>query len=123
MRALTSFLGYEVWCLMGALFFVTGYQILTGKINCEGLLSRKDGRVGFSPSRAQLIVFTLAGAFYYVLQVSQNTTPDRLPDLPHELILAIGGSNLIYVGTKGYSLWARRKNNSERNRQGGGKQI
>jgi len=96
--ALVTFLRYEVWCLMGAFFVLIGYQILTGRIIMRGLLLAKDSRGCVSPARIQLLVFTLTSALYYLVSVMDD--PNRLPEMPQQLLLILGGSNLFYVGSK-----------------------
>ena len=117
MGLLARFVCYEVWCLIGAFFLVVGYQILTGKIKTDGLLFTKDSEGGVSPARIQLLVLTLAAAFYYLGTVGHslgdNRCPARLPEMPQQLLLVLGGSNLFHVAKKAYSQlpWLRRGSN------------
>ncbi len=106
-KTLVNFLCCEVWCLIGAFFLLIGYRILTGQIRTSGLLAAKGREAGISPARIQLLVFTLTGAFYYLTGVLDNPTSGELPDIPQQLLLALGGSNLFYAGSKGYGLLPR----------------
>jgi len=118
-QTLVTFLSYEVWCLLGAFFLLIGYRILTGKIKMNGLLSAKDRDGGLSPARIQLLAFTLTGAFYYVMKVIEN--PTELPAVPQSVLLALGGSNLFYAGSKAYHMvpWLRNRSNDTTPQKGG----
>jgi len=116
MTPLMTFLKYEMLFLIGALFLLVAYGLLTGRINSTGLLSTKDKEEAFSPARVQLLVATLAGAFGYLTQIFNN--PGRLPDVPTELILTVGGSNLFFVGTKAHSLLSSIRN-AQKHKEGG----
>jgi drug/metabolite transporter (DMT)-like permease len=107
MATLVVFLRYEIWLLLGALFLIVGYQILTRKITTTGLLLSKDPKGGVSPARVQLLMFTLTGAFYYLAQVIHDPS-SGLPDPPQQLIEVLLGSNLLYMGSKGYFSFFRR---------------
>ena len=96
---------YEIWFLLGSFVLVVAYQLLTGRINTKGLLLDKKVR-SLSPGRIQLLMFTLVGALYYLLQVLEN--PTAFPDISYYLPLILGGSNLFYLGGKSYSSLFRR---------------
>lgn len=102
MNTLITFVRFEIWFLLLGLILVVSYQILTGKINLHGILFEKNGGQKNSPVRVQLLLFTLTGAFYYFLQVLDN--PTGFPKVPQELLLILGGSNVVYLGGKSYSL-------------------
>jgi hypothetical protein len=114
MKSLAAFVYYEAWFLIVAFFVLIGYQILTGKIKTNGLLSAKDSKGGISPARIQLLVLTLTGAFYYLAQVTKNPAAG-LPTVPQQLLLALGGSNLFYAARKAYTqlLWPRGGSNRQ----------
>ena len=104
MSTLSTVLSYEVWFFVAGLGLIVVYQILTGKINVKGLLYEKGGDGGFSLGRLQLLVFTIAGAFSYLFLVLGNPESGEFPDVPLELLLVLGGSNLLYLASKFYSL-------------------
>lgn len=108
MNALMEFLRIELWLFLAALALIIAYQVLTGRIKTEGLLStrRTVGRspLGFSPGRLQLLTFTMAGALAYVVQVAQN--PQALPDVPAWALWVVAASNGAYLGGKGAPLIA-----------------
>ena len=101
MEALRTFLRFEMGFLLAALMAVVLYRMLTDKINTAGLLLDKQTR-RLSPGRVQLLTFTVVSALYYILQVAKN--PAVLPEIPGELLMVFGGSNLIYLGGKTSSL-------------------
>ena len=93
---------------MTGLALVVGFQILTGKINVQGLLNDKSSDGGFSPGRLQLLVFTIGGAVSYLFLVLDNPKLGQFPDVPNELLLVLGGSNLFYLAGKFYSSFGDR---------------
>lgn len=118
---MVTFIRYEVWCLIGAFFLLIGYRTLTGNIKISGLVLAKDREGGISPARIQLLVFTLTGAFYYLMTIIGNPCPNHVPDIPRQLLIVLGGSNLFYAGSKVYSLapWHRGEANEEKPKKGG----
>ena len=86
------------WSFVVGLFLVVAYQILTGKIDVKGLL-RNGG--GFSVNCVQLLMITMGGALYYLLQVVADPNvmaePAKLPGVPKELLYVTGGSGLFYL--------------------------
>jgi hypothetical protein len=105
LNTLSTFLRYELWILLVGLLLIVGYQLLTGRINTDGLLSEKGTKGGFSPARLQLLIFTVGIAFYYFIKVVDQTSPTALekkalPELPTEFLLILTGSNLFYLGSK-----------------------
>ncbi len=102
METLVKFAQFEIWFLLGGLALLVGYQMLTGKINMSGLFDDKLTHE-LSPGRVQLLVLTLAGAGYYLLLVAQQPLDGSLPPVPEEVLLLVGGSNLVYLGAKARS--------------------
>ncbi len=94
----------EVLFILIGMAIVIAYRMLTGRINVRGLLSdREDG--GFSVSRAQLLVLTLVGLILFIARVA-GSKPGTLPDVPQELLAAVGGSNGVYLVVKGRRILA-----------------
>ena len=54
-----------------------------------------------SPGRVQLLMLTLVGALSYLLMAVDD--PKNLPEVPTELLLLMGGSNLVYLSGKVHS--------------------
>lgn len=102
MTELTQIIHFELWLLLGGLALVVGYQLLTGRINMQGLLDDKVSRKP-SPGRVQLLVFTVAGAGYYILLTLENAASGLLPPIPAEMLWLVGGSQLAYLGGKARS--------------------
>ncbi len=113
----------EIWAFVLGLLGIVVYQMLTGKINVYGLLTVKDPAAGaggpgdappaagapprtLSPTRVQLLVLTVAGAFTYLSLVAE-ADPGTLPEVPPELLLVFGGSASIYLGGKSLGLVLR----------------
>lgn len=112
MTTLMMFARYEIGVLLAVLSAVVAFQILTGRINTRGLLSEKtkNGVGAVSPARLQLLLFTLAAAFYLFSQVVNSIAnappgkPIEFPTLDARWLLMLGGSHSVYLGGKGLSL-------------------
>ena len=102
-NTLISVIRSEVAIFLGALMAAIGFQLLTGRIRTTGLLA-SDG-ASISTSRVQLLIFTLGAAGWLLLQVMKQ--PDAFPTLPTEMVLALTGSQGIYLGFKLNDLLSR----------------
>ena len=102
MEQLIPFIRLEVWLTLGGLALVVAYKMLTGPINMRGLLDDKVSGA-LSPGRVQLLVFTVVGAGYYLLLAIERAPSGKLPDIPEEVLLLVGGSQLVYLGGKARS--------------------
>jgi hypothetical protein len=100
---LATFVQIEMWLLLVTLTLIVGYQLLNGQITTRGVLSDKTTGE-FSPARLQLLLASLFGAVYYLLQAMDAQSTGRLPDIPEEVLLALGGSNVLYLGAKSVPL-------------------
>lgn len=87
---------WEGFILPGGIFALVFWKILTGSISLSGLFQTHDER--FSPGRVQLLIFTVFVAIRYVVQVIQN--PTAFPEIPPGWIVALGGSQALYLGGK-----------------------
>ncbi len=74
-----------------------------------GLVRSSDGTL--SPGRIQLLVLTILTALQYVLATIHD--PSHLPALPSNLVTALGGSQLVYLGSKAWAIFGVRRPNSE----------
>ncbi|MDN5869115.1 MAG: hypothetical protein L0H73_00095 [Nitrococcus sp.] len=110
METLVIFLRLEMWLLLASLLLIVAYQILTGRINTAKMLCDKRTH-DFSSGRVQLLTFTLIGVLQYVLQVAHD--PTKLPDVPEELLLLLGGSNVLYLAGKASPLLALARRSPE----------
>jgi hypothetical protein len=106
MTTLSTVLRYELLGLLIALIAIITYRLLTNQINTKGLLFDKTSGRNFSPGRLQMLVVTIAIAFYYLLKVMERKGTGTLPDMPNEFLMALGGSHVIYLTGKLYGLLA-----------------
>jgi hypothetical protein len=111
MRIIDLTLHIELWIFLIGLLILVAYGMLTGTINTRGMLADKIGggsgsspptpsRGGFSPARVQMLLATLAVAFYYVGQVSTTAQTGTFPTIPKEMLYVLGGSHAFYLGSK-----------------------
>jgi len=100
---------WEGIILLGGFFGVIGWRLFTGAISLDGLLygGRRDRSNAsgysafFSPGRTQLLIVTILTASYYLLQVIHD--PTTFPEIPAAWLVALGGSQAIYLGGKAQS--------------------
>lgn|SRR5574337_1358194 len=104
---ISAIVRYEVWFFLFGLMSAVVYKILIGKIKIKGLLVEKNGSNNFSQIRVQLLIFTLIAAFHYLSQVLGN--PKEFPNVSEKWLLLMGGSNMVYLGGKSYSLLFRQR--------------
>lgn len=100
MTLLINFARYEFEFLLAAFAAVIVYKFLSGGIIMRGLLCEKTstGRGPVSAARVQLLLVTLAMAFYILSEVIQTRT---FPDIPTRFLVILGGSHSIFLGAKG----------------------
>lgn len=104
--SITRILHFEGLGFVYAMLAIVAYQMLTGRINLKGLLSRK-GRADpnqTSPERIQLLLVTIAASARYIGEVRQSTT-GNLPDIGNDWLYLMGGSSGLYVLHKIWSAW------------------
>lgn len=101
---------YSVFGFLAALAAIISVRLLTGSINTSGLLHSKSptGQESISPARVQLLLFTLATAGTYLSQALNARGSLRMPDVPQNTIVALGGSHALYLGTKAYAFFSKR---------------
>jgi len=102
--AISQVLHYELLVFLYALAAVVAYQLLTGKINTQGLLQQKDGSGETSPERVQLLLATIAAAAHY-LSEAMKSTGGQLPDISNEWLYLMGGSSALYILRKSWVTW------------------
>ena len=102
MTLLANFARYEAIVLLAAFAGVIVYQFLTGAITLRGVLCEKTkaGVGAISAARVQLLLFTLAMAFYLLSQVIKLRA---FPEIETKWLLLLGGSNSIFLSAKGVS--------------------
>ena len=104
MDTLSTVLRYEMLFLLTALIVLIAYWMLTNRINVKGLLVDKTSGRAFSPGRLQLLIVSMSIALYYVLLVIETKDTGRLPEMPNEFLMALGGSHAMYLGGKFYGM-------------------
>ncbi len=107
MDEMVTLLKWDIFLLLGGFALIVFYRILTGGINLQGLLWEKNGESAYSSGRTQSLVVTLAFAVIYLGLVAKNPDPTKLPEVPQEMLLVLGGSNLVYLGQKAYNLLSK----------------
>src|SRR5690349_19891563 len=102
MQQLLTIARWEAYLLIGGLFAIIFYKILTGSISLDGLFTgdRRDGSEFFSPGRVQLLVFTVVTGVNYLMQVATAPSLQALPTLPHTTLAILTGSHVLYLGGK-----------------------
>ena len=108
METLGIILRYELLILLLVLIAIIAYKLLTRQINTNGLLLDKTSGRAISPGRLQMLAITLMIAVYYVFLVMDTEDTGRLPDLPNEFLIALGGSHAVYLSGKLYGMLAAR---------------
>lgn len=108
METLGIILRYELLILLLVLIAIIAYKLLVQQINTNGLMLDKTSGRAFSPGRLQMLVITLMIAVYYIFLVMDTEDTGRLPDLPNEFLIALGGSHAVYLSGKLYGMLAAR---------------
>jgi hypothetical protein len=100
MTLLANVARYEAVILLAAFAGVIVYQFLTGAITMRGVLSEKTnaGVGAVSAARVQLLLFTLAMAFYLLSQIIRL---HAFPEIETKWLLLLGGSNSVFLSAKG----------------------
>lgn len=101
---------WEGVIVLGGLFGVLSWKLITGGISLECLLhgDRRDRKAPsgysayFSPARSQLLFVTILIAGYYLAQVIHD--PRTFPKIPVAWLVALGGSHAIYLGGKAQAM-------------------
>ena len=108
-----EFAAWEGIILVSGICGIVLWKLMTGTISLNYLLHGDTRPVGgkakrtyFSAGRAQMLMFTVAGAGYLLLQVIQD--PTKFPDIPTPLLIALGGSHAVYLGGKAQATYLGR---------------
>ena len=108
--SLTRILHFELLGFLYALAGVILFQIATGQINMDGLITHKDGSYQVSPARIQLLLATIAASATYFSQVAASTS-GTMPDVSPQWLYLMGGSSGIYVAGKAWTFYSLSKGN------------
>jgi hypothetical protein len=85
------------------------WKLFTGEISLDYLLygdARNQPSPFFSPGRAQMLMFTVISAVYFLLQVISH--PANFPEVPNGLIGLLAASHAVYLGGKAQNLYLGR---------------
>ena len=104
MNTLIMFARYEIGILLTVLAATLVYQMLTGQINTQGLISEKTKtqKGGVSPARLQLLLTTLAFGFYVLSQIVKLGV---FPEIDMKWVLLLGGSHSVFLGGKSLQMF------------------
>jgi hypothetical protein len=109
MLSVTLIIRYVVLGFLISLAAIIAVRLLTGSINTSGLLRSKSPTKDetVSPARVQLLIFTLATAGTYLSKVFGALGTGQLPEVPQDTLVALGGSHVLYLGTKAYAFFLK----------------
>lgn len=100
---------WEGLTFLGGIFSIIFWKMFTGAISlnyllCGDQVDLKTGRFStfVSPGRAQLLLFTIYVAGYFLIQVIHD--PKQFPQIPTALLVGLGGSHAVYLGGKAQSM-------------------
>jgi hypothetical protein len=103
MRLLAIAARWEMITLVTGSGAITLWKLLqSGRL--AGLLRSDDGTL--SPGRIQMLMLTVFTAFQYLLGVMHD--PSHMPALPRDLVLALGGSQSVYLGAKAWTIFGQK---------------
>jgi hypothetical protein len=108
MRLLAIAARWELIILITAFGAVTVWKIFYSA-TFAGLLRSADGTL--SPGRIQMLVLTVLTAMQYLLTTIHD--PSHLPAIPSNLVMALGGSHAVYLGSKAWTSFVKRPNSEE----------
>jgi hypothetical protein len=109
MRLLANVARWEMMTLMASFAVVTLWK-LCQSASLAGLLRSSDGML--SPGRVQLFVLTVLTALQYLLSVIHD--PSHFAPIPSNLVMALGGSQVVYLGGKAWSTFGLKRSNVEK---------
>lgn len=100
MELLMSAARWELIAMITAFGIVTGWRLFNPAC-LAGLLRSSDRTL--SPGRIQLLMLTVLTALQYLLTTLHD--PSRIPRLPSALVMAMGGSQLVYLSAKAWDFF------------------
>ena len=100
MELLRTIARYEAIVVLSALAAVVFFKFFSGGISMRNMLREKNtaGTGVISAARVQLLLFTLAMAFYVLSQVIETR---QFPEIETKYLLILGGSHTVFLGAKG----------------------
>jgi hypothetical protein len=106
MRLLFNTARWELIVLVVSIGGITIWKVFH-TASFAGLLRASDGTL--SPGRIQLLGLTVLTALQYLLATIHD--PSHLHSLPAGLVMAMGGSQLVYLAAKAWSLFGLSRKN------------
>jgi hypothetical protein len=97
----TLIITIAVSAVAALMFLIVLIKFLDGTVRLDGMLASNSGG-GRQSDRLLLLVITIAGAIAYFIHglevgVLNGSLPDIPDDLRSEMLLTLGGSNVIYL--------------------------
>lgn len=102
MRTLAAVARWETIALLASFGIITLWKLFQS-VSFDGMLRSSDGTL--SPGRIQMLVLTVLTALQYLLTTVHD--PTHLPHIPEGLVIAMGGSQAIYLGAKAWSIFGK----------------
>ncbi len=104
LKAVATLVYWEVLILLGGIFGIVFWMLLTRRIRLNGLFKgdQPGGGTHFSPGRVQLFTFTILFAVYYLGQVIRS--PGEFPPVSNTWLSVLGGSGGVYLAGKAQAL-------------------
>jgi hypothetical protein len=98
-------LSYALLIWFGALAMLVAGRILTGQIDCSGLLVGKQGDSDIAPERVVSMGLMPAVLGYYAIHALNTgavagSSGLSMPDLPENLVTLLTGGNGLYLAGK-----------------------
>lgn len=113
MPNVTQFAAWEGIILISGIFGVVVWKLMVGDISLNYLLhgdaravNGKGRKPYVSAGRVQMLMITVISAGYLLFQVIQD--PTSFPDMPTPFLVALGGSQAIYLAGKAQALYLGR---------------
>jgi hypothetical protein len=107
LHILATLIEYGLLLWLGAMALAVLYRLLNGEMVTTGLLAHDDaGAAGgeTTPERSQYMLVILGAVAVYAYQAlaaQHGTAPIKsLPEVPQNLLLIFGGSNVLYLSGK-----------------------
>ena len=108
---LATFVNFEISLFLTVIASIVIYFLLKGRINLRGLFFEKNKRRTYSWERVQVLILTFGFSAYYLILVRYESASGKLPKFPEEFLLLLGGSNIVYLWSKFFSLLKDRRMN------------
>jgi len=104
LQAVATLVYWEVLILLGGIFGIIFWMLLTGKIRLHDLFKgdQPGGGTHFSPGRVQLFTFTILFAVHYLGLVIRS--PGEFPALSNTWVAVLGGSGGVYLAGKAQAM-------------------